>query len=286
MLTVVQRGGATRQKPPVVVRGQACRLPWAWDGLVFGVPFNDSTRDSARDLVAQAAPSDVSGLTWEKDDRGNVAAYMSGGAGGSGGHVSYPDNPAHNRPSTAITVYVRVRRKTTADAGGGFLTKRYAATDPFLSWGLMTDGTNATALGAHITVNSTAHFWDSTYVLATTLWASGVLRWRTGEAPRLDVFGDRGELLASLAHNQVVSGTITYATGMPITFNATENDLVNSDAVYTQGMVWSRKLSDVELQALFADPYGWYSPRRETIGLSSPYPLIAPQSFMREVPSG
>jgi hypothetical protein len=40
---------------------------------------------------------------------------------------------------------------------------------------------------------------------------------------------------------------------------------------YSQAMVWSRRLTDTELQALVEDPYGWYSPRRSTVIVAEPY---------------
>jgi hypothetical protein len=42
---------------------------------------------------------------------------------------------------------------------------------------------------------------------------------------------------------------------------------------YSQALMWSRKLGGAEVQALVADPYGWYSPRRATVITSSPYVL-------------
>jgi hypothetical protein len=102
----------------------------------------------------------------------------------------------------------------------------------------------------------------------------------------MDVFGDRGDLRASLAFGSTVTGTISYAAGQGLFFNAADQDTVNFCASYSQALVWSRYLTDTELQALIADPYGWYSPRRETIGISSPYPLLAGGSSLQEVSSG
>jgi hypothetical protein len=286
VLTVVQRGGATREKPPEVVRGYASRLPWVWDGLCFAVPFNDSTRDAARDLVANAAPSGTSGLVWTRDNRGNPAALLDASS-----YVDYPDNPAHNKPSTQITVYVRLRRAGTSDPSGGIFGKKLAAgtaSFQYLSWALYESDSLANALQGEVSVGATSLIIqsDSVYVTNTTDWVSVFLRWRTGQALRLDVLGERGEVLGTAIDDVTASGTILYDAGTPIRFNTSDLATQNFYGAYSQGMVWSRVLTDVELRALVADPYGWYSPRRETIGVSSPYPLFGGQSFMREVPSG
>lgn len=271
MLTIVQRGGATREKPPEAVRRQACRLPWAWDGLCFGVPLNDATRDAARDMVWGAAPTTVSGLVWARDDRGNAAAYLDSNA-----YIFYPDNPAHNSPSTAITAYARFRRAGAADfPGGGILVKVHTEfTAPQVSWGFYNSDSFNNGLMGHITLGGTPYYWESgAYLLPTTTWVSVFLRWQSGGEPRLDILGERGESLASYGYGSNLSGAISYVAGQPLRFNSTDSPGVNFNANYSQAMVWSRRLTDTELRALVADPYGWYSPRRETVGLSSPYPL-------------
>lgn len=286
MLTIVQRGGATREKPPEVVRGQSSRLPWAWDGLCFAVAFNDATRDSARDLVWGAAPSSVSGLVWTRDNRGNPAPFL-----GDDKWISYPDNPAHNRPSTAVTAYVRLLRSSTRESGtsySGVFGKRYSSSSPpWNSWQIAGDVNNTSLIG-HIAVGGGGAYqeMESAYVLPTTEWMNAVLRWRSGSAPRFDIIGDRGDVRSAVVFGSTVTGTIVYAAGQTITFNASEVDNVNYIATYSQGMLWSRYLTDAELQALIADPYGWYSPRRETIGISSPYPLFFGDSEMRSGSAG
>lgn len=280
MLTIVQRSGGLRGKPPIsrAVRGYSSRLPWVWDGLCFAVPFTDATQDAARDIVVNAAPSTVSGLGWTRDNRGNVAAAM-----GISSYLSYPDNPAHNAPAAAVTVYVRVRRASQSyEESSGLLTKRYAAVAPWLSWGIITDVANG-PYAAHMTVAGDWWYWVDTYTPNLTDWLSVVLRWRSGEAPVLMVFGERGDLKSSAVNPYPLTGAISYASGLPITFNATERDDLNYWADYSQGMVWSRYLTDAELQALVEDPFGWYSPRRSTVGSSSPYPLVFGGGEMRGI---
>lgn len=273
MLTIVQRGGATREKPPETVRGFSSRLSWAWDGLCFAVPFNDSTRDSARDLVANAAPSLVGGtLGWARDDRGSPAASLD-----TSSYLEYPDNPLHTRPSTALTVYARIRRIGTSDHWGGVFGKRNSDLAPFLSWGIYQAGSGAytEAVAGHINVSGTTYlFWENPYTLPTTLWASAFIRWSSGTTPQIDVLGERGNVLGTALHpSGAATGAIAYVAGQPMRINATEVTTDNFGAEYSQLMAWSRRLTDTEVQALVADPYGWYSPRRSTVVTSSPYGL-------------
>jgi len=280
MLTIVQRGGATREKPPEVVRGYASRLPWAWDGLCFAVPFNDATRDSARDLVYNVAPNAVSGtLRWTKDNRGNVAANLDVSSS-----LDYPHTPAHNRPSTAITAYVRMRRAGAGDPPEGIFMKVWnLAVSPEISWCISEADAHNDTLSATLGVGGVSNYWEAPgYVVPTTEWISVFLRWRSGEEPFLDVLGERGQTLTSAGYGSTLTGTIPYTTE-PIRLNSFDGPdaLTNYNADYSQAMVWSRRLTNTELQAIVSDPYGWYSPRRTTVGLSSPYPLAAGAGEMK-----
>lgn len=285
MLTIVQRGGAVREKPPEVVRGFSSRLPWAWDSLCFAVPFNDPTRDSARDLIYNVAPSGVFGtLTWSRDNHGSPVAWLDDNA-----WIEYPDTPVHNRASSAITAYVRFRRAATVAALGaaGLFTKEKDASLFQDSWGIAQRDSGGHVLAASITVNGgTNHYWETTYVTTTTEWVSAFLRWRSGESPTLYLLSERGTVLNSGSLGTNVSGTIDYNTGKPVRINAANQLTDNFNADYSQAMIWSRKLTDTELQSLVADPYGWYSPRRETVGVSSPYPLAFLAGEMRSGSGG
>jgi hypothetical protein len=276
VLTVVRRGAPTREKPPEIVRGYSCRLPWAWDGLCFGVPFNDPTRDSARDIVANIAPSAVTGLVWGRDNRGNAVAYLNNTS-----WIDYPDNPVYNRPSTAITAYARIRLASASwDAYGGIFSKRMATND-WSTWciqggpGASSEPPSGNILSGFMIISGGWHYFENTgYFLDTTAYVSTFLRWSTGTAPRLDILGERGQILASaVSPNGAATGTLTYTSNEPVRINAIQNNTLNYNADYSQVLLWNRALSDTELQALVADPFGWYSPRRETVGLSSPYPL-------------
>lgn len=283
MLTIVQRGGATREKPPEAVRGYSSRLPWAWDGLCFGVPFNDATRDSARDLVVNAAPSEwVGSPVFGKDDRGNITAVASPTA-----YLGYANNPAHNRPTTALTAYVRMRRASTATTvAAGVFSKAHNLTDdpPYNVWEIGAGDTDPTMLSSSLAIGAGEYYFVDAYTTDTTTWISVFLRWASGSAPTQSVLGERGQVLSTETYTSAVSGSLTYNTvdpAQPIRLNthSTPSDVYS--AAYSQCMVWSRRLSDTELQALVADPYGWYSPRRSTIVGSSPYPLLFGDGEMR-----
>jgi hypothetical protein len=286
MLTIVQRGGATREKPPEVVRGYASRLPWAWDGLCFAAPFNDATQDSARDLVTNAAPSEwytsVAPPSWTKDNRGNVAIKLPYGT-----YLGYADNPMHKSPTTALTAYVRFRRIAGNPPGWGFFAKVHTpAVDPYDTWGIQYTSADATKLSSLIAVNGVYRYWENAdYIVDTATWLSVFLRWTSGTAPVQEILSERGQILSSSPLDTALTGTLAYSTGRPIRINATDDpppgagETVSGD--YSQAMLWSRRLTDTELQAIVADPYGWYSPRRETIGVSSPYPLVFGGGEMR-----
>lgn len=269
MLTLVRRGPASIEKPPEPVRGQASRLPWAWDSLCFAVPFDIATRDSARDMVNNQAPSAVSNLTWTRDNGGNVAANLP-----ANGYLDYADNPRLSKPSTAITAYVRFRRAGTADLSGGLFGKRYAASDPWVSWCIQHSDSGGNLAG-NITVGGVSNYWeDFTYTITTTDWISAFLRWRTGSPPVLDILNERGKTIATNFYASNLSGTITYAAGEPVVVNRVQDTAINFNADYSQVMLWSRRLTDRELIALVSDPFGWYSPRRETLVISGSYPVV------------
>lgn len=293
MLTIVQRGGATHEKPPEVVRGTASRLPWAWDGLCFGVPFNDSTRDAARDLVYNAPPSTASNYSFVKDDRGNVACHLTSTTSGTAGYFEYPSNPTQRRPTTAITAYARLRKLGTPDTGGAAFGKFFPPGQaPYVSWTIHDDDVfSSGGYAAELSLATNGNFQlGLNFSVPTTAYYSIFLRWRSGQAITLDLLDERGRLIASATNGSTLTDTVDYdpSTATPIRVNC--GDVLPPGhsfwANYSQCMLWARRLTDTELQALVADPFGWYSPRRETLGVSSPYPLFGRESFMREVPSG
>lgn len=276
MLTLIPREPPNLEKPDVPIRGPLfVRLPWAWDALVFAVPFADATRDAARDLVWGAAPSVVSNLVWTKDNRGNPAANLA-----TNSYIDYPDNPAHNKPATAITAYVRFRRAGTGELSSGLLVKSYDASSFLQSWGIMHADPGGNILASNI-YTGTDYYWESSYVVPTTSWTSAFLRWRSGAEPRLDVLSERGTVLASDGYGSAVSGSVAYNVGEALRLNGNNNPATNFNADYSQAMVWARVLTDTELQALVADPFGWYSPRKESLVTSGP-PLFGGLAVLQD----
>jgi hypothetical protein len=138
-------------------------------------------------------------------------------------------------------------------------------------------------LGGAIAVGGTNYYWvNLNYLTDGTSWISVFLRWRSGESPVQDVLGERGQTLSSTPYGAPLTGTLSYGSSQPIRISCGEDPAVGTyTAALSQVMLWSRRLTDVELQAIVADPYGWYSPRRETIGISSPYPLAFGGGEMR-----
>lgn len=286
MLTVSAREAPGRAEKPVgIVRGQASRLPWAWTGLCFGVAFHQSGNDGARDIVNNVAPTVMSNVAWTRDSGGNTAANMSNTS-----YIQYPDNPVHDNPSTELTVHVRLKWAGTSDTWGGVVNNRYAqGVAPYDTWSLVQVNTAAGVIGGDVYVGglsrSVANDTSGTAV-STTEFSSAFMRHRSGETLVLDIFGERGQTVASAFGDGPVTGTLGYAANQGIWINASDDPSGNFSGHYSQVMVWNRKLTTTEMIWLVQDPFGWYSPRRESIGVASPYPIFGGQSFMREVPSG
>lgn len=273
MLAVVRHGPGFLEKSTEPVQGYASRLPWAWDGLCFAVPFNDSSQQSARDLVANAAPSEWSGSpTWTADNRGNTALLLD-----STSYIGYADNPIHNKPSTALTVYVRLRRAGSPTPPKGIAGKVYAPpfTDPWTTWGIQSTDTDTVKLATSITVGGVNNYFENTsYSTDTTTWLSVFTRWRSGSTLTQDVLGEHGQLYSTVSSG-TITGTLSYpGTSYPLRINALDDPAGNHYAAYSQVLVWSRRLTDTEVQALVSDPFGWYAPRRETVVIGGAFPLI------------
>lgn len=272
MLALVARsGGAYHEKPAEVSRGAASRLAWAWDGLCFGVPFHDADRNGMRDIANNQPVATLAGSagTWSRDNRGNPALLLS--STGSG-YLTYADSPRHDRPTTALTVYARFKQATAGNTDGGIICNVYSAGSPWQTWALLNDSAATRKIQGSIALGSTPNFFGDTAVIPTTEYVSVFLRWRSGEGANLIVLGERGNTLTSMT-SATLTGSIGYNAGQGIRINSNEAGST-ADARYSQCMVWSRRLGDTEIASLVADPFGWYSPRRETVVLASPFPVV------------
>lgn len=252
-------------------------MPWAWDGLVFAVPLHETTRYGTRDIVAgvNGAPATESGTSsfneWIHDGTGNSALHLGGLD-----YLQYADNPVHDRPSTEITVHMRMRFYTGAqDAWGCYFCNPYQdLVDPFLTWALQDSGGGGRQVHGVLGIGGVYQVTADTAALTTAEYLNYFLRWRSGETPRLDVYGERGLVVASVTDSVPRSGSLSYNTGQGIRLNAGENPAGNGNCLFSQAMVWRRKLSDTEVAQLNADPFGWYSPRRETVTLGGVFPIV------------
>lgn len=274
MLTLTARSsGSGSEKPLDIVRGASARLPWAWDGLCFAVPFNETDVNGSRDIVNNVAPSVFSGVTWGRDNRGNTDAVMT-----TGSYIDYPDHPRHDLPSNSLTVYARFKRIGAGDPWGAVVSNIYDVASPYTTW-IISDDVSATgALTGMIWfgANGSANI-AYTSAVGTSEYVSVFLRWTvhtsTGYNLTLDVLGERGNTLSSVTGDSNI-GSITYAAGKGIRINGNESATpATMNARYSQVMVWKRRLSTAQMSALVADPFGWYSPRRETVALSAPFPV-------------
>ena len=279
MLAVVERAAPGKQdKPSGIVRGQAARLPWAWNGLCFGAPMHETSQEGLRDVVNNVALSAVGTVAWGRDNRGNTCVSLT-----DLGYVDYPDHPRHDQPSTELTAYIRFQRSTLAgQTEGGYFVNKYDTAAPWVTWGIQGDAAVTGKAEAYIAVGGVSTLFGDSAVIPTTEYVSAFLRWRSGEVPRLDVLGERGNTLSTVSGGGTLTGALSYNAGQGIRVNVNEGGTYMA-ANYSQAMVWSRRLNDNELAWLVADPFGWYSPRRESVVLASPIPIVAlPSSGSRQ----
>lgn len=275
MLTLVERASVGRnEKPSTIVREQACRLPWAWNGLCFAVPFHVADNEGTRDIATNTAPVTRSNLAWTRDAGGNTAADMSNSA-----YLLYPDLPTHDRPSTELTVFARLKWAGTSDTYGGIVSNKISLSSPWSTWALNQAGTSSGQIEGQVTTAGV--YWGITtsgVALLTSEVSNVFLRWRLGDKATLHVLSERGRTLSTAdSGGALPTGSLTYQAGEAIRINASEDVAANFSGHYSQVMVWSRQLSTVEMQALTCDPFGWYAPRRESLVVASPFP-VAPVS--------
>jgi hypothetical protein len=271
VLTVVERAAVGRtEKPTTIVRGADCRLPWAWSGLCFGVPMHEASSLGLWDVVNNVAPTSSTGLVWGKDPNGNPAADL-----GTSAYIQYPHNPVHDRPSLELTVHVRIKRNANQENWGGMICNPYSVADPFATWSLSHYGGTTTGILAGLITNGTTDylFGPTLDPMVSTEFVSVFLRWRDATAPDIYIYGERSKVINTGSGSVSKTGALGYAASQGIRINASEVTTDQFVGVYSQAMVWSRRLNNAEMAALALDPYGWYSPRRETITVGAPFPV-------------
>jgi hypothetical protein len=275
VLAVTDRAPGRFAKPRFgkLVRGAASRLPWAWDGLVFALPLTSADNEGLRELAANLRPAAVTGVTWTHDAQHNTAVVCTPASNTT---VQWVDQPTHDRPSDAVTVYVRHRFSGAWDANGGLFTQKYADTDP---WDTFIIQTQSPASGVHVGLAVSGVYQRTSYGTVTpptSRYISYFGRWRSGGPVTLDALEDGGKASwAQTTSAAAYTGTLSYTAGQGVRLCTDEQGTLNVGGDYSQAMVWARRLSDAEVVALAADPFGWVSPRRETLVLASPFPVAA-----------
>lgn len=286
MLTIVQRSAANLDKPTEVVRGQASRLPWAWAGLCFGVALQDANNEGLRDIVNNVAPDYPGMAVWTRDNRGNPAVqYVQDAVIYS--FTSWPDSKVHDKPTTALTAYLRMRPTGASTNDGGAFYNPAGTSAPWSSWGIQGGNPDPTTMYGTISLGTTTEYSTPfTASIPTTEWYSVFLRWQSGSTLTMDVLGERGNIVSSVAGGSALTGSIGYYAGWGVRLNAAGVNATNYFGIYSQAMVWDRRLTNTEMSALVADPYGWYAPRRATVLTSSPYGLPFGGGELRGVSGG
>jgi hypothetical protein len=252
---LLQRDEAKR-KPPA---GQADQVGrdvnrWAWDGLSIAFPILEAGPAGWREVVTGIRPSSVVGtVTGGRDNRGQVVVSQSGS---SGNYLEYADTPDHHSPTREITVVCRLRFNGTTATGAGIFGK-VITSGAQASWAVFSADTIATLDGVLTTSGSPGgQNTDATATapLSTTAYTNVFFRWRDGEILTVDVLKDGGASAGQSATSSgVVTGTITYTSGPMRIFGSDEVVGVGGDV--STLLVYARKLTDVECQALAVDPF-------------------------------
>lgn len=266
MLTFTQRH-VGRGKPDKVLAGATSRQPWAWDGLCFAAPILSANRDGLRDAVTGLPPTTVTAALYAEDQTGSPAVFLGESVDGC---VTWPDDPTHDRPSAAITVYVRLRYSGNAETSGGIANQRYVNDNDTATWGISASNTpgDEDLLYVEMKVSGVDYSTQfGTDPIPTDRYVNLFFRWASGGLMTMDHLIDGGTTIAQTSSGPM-SGTLTYNPGSAVRLGGGANPALNFDATYSQLLVWSRRLSDTEMTAIGDDPFGWMSPRRESLGLS------------------
>jgi hypothetical protein len=284
VLALAERAPTVSQKSSVVMHRDSCRTPWVWDGLCFAVPMHEASANGLRDVVTNT-PASTTGGTWVRDNKGNPTLQLTAATQ----WVGWPAGiPQHCSPTTAITAMVRFKEVAAGDGNGDLFSMGHTLggnygqpPPPVESWSISLNVfASGPAVGWVATSAAPSSGADdligSTLVnISTTEYQSAFMRWQSGAAATLDLVGETGKWVDSSAGSGAWNGSIVYNTSTPqgLRINATPDTTVNADGLYSQAMLWNRRLSDNEIRALSTDPFGWYAPRRENVGLS-PFLLV------------
>jgi hypothetical protein len=229
---------------------------WSWDGLCFALPMLEAGNAAGwREVVSGARPSVISGtITGGRDSRGQVIMRSPGGAH----YVDYADNPAHKKPTSAITVYARFRYNGTSDWPWAIFGKVHTDGGVQSSYVVYADNTSCNlngliyATSAQVALDDTA-----TGVVPTGVYVNVFMRWRSGEIITLDVLSDGGAVAATQGRSATIpTGTIVYNSGASAPMRIYGSDLalgVGGDV--SVFLVYARKLTDQECRALSCDPF-------------------------------
>jgi hypothetical protein len=236
-------------------------------------------------LAANLIPVTQTAVTWTHDFQYNPV-FTSTPASDSA--VIWADQPQHDQATTEITAYVRHRYNGVVDGNGGMFCQKIANVAPYDTFIIQANSPGGPPSGIFvgIAVNNVRTNTAVTAAMPTqTQYLNYFARWRSGEPSRLDVLDDRGAVaMTAVVSGTSPTGTLTYVAGQGVRLGIDESS-VNVGGDYSQALVWKRRLGDSEIQALAADPFGWYSPRRETIALGGVLPLVVPPSDVNVQPN-
>jgi hypothetical protein len=270
VLSVVRRRPGFMEKSTEIVRGRAARLPWAWDGLCFAVAMQEPSNEGLRDVVTGNLPTSILGQTWVDDDRGNPACKFTNV---DPCYVDWPDSPTNDKPTRELTVYMRMYNQGTAVAFGGALCNIYSTVSPYMTWSMRAAGaTPDVRIETLLTLGGNNYFSGDSGSVPTGFYHA-FLRWRQNDWIYFTALDARGTQITQVL-GSTTDAPLDYAAGKGIRLNASDNTNNNYDGIYSQALVWSRRLQDAELQALALDPFGWYAPGNVTASIANPFLFV------------
>jgi len=219
-------------------------FPLLHDGLCCHLDFQSSESPrTPREQVSGARPTSFD-ATNIRDQWGAAALSLDGATG----ELQYPDRPTLRSPSTAFTLYGRVKFASLTP-GGAVFGKDIGAT--WYSWGIEIDASfcvcylwNGTGQSAGAAVPGGGAMLDQ--------WISLFCRWTTGTAVWVEAYYDGGRVAMTRSTGGTVSGTLAYDARDLLVGTTTGGSHTAMDI--SQMATWNRKISDAEMFLLVTDP--------------------------------
>lgn len=245
----VRRGPGGRPVPGSVDPLRVA-APWMWNGLSAAIAPMDGV---LRDWVSGRAPSAMVAPLASRDPRGGSCAFFSGTVQAN---QDFADTGDQDRPSTALTVFMRFRPNGTNVISSTPFAKVLSANNANI-WFFQCGAANTASWYGSITVDGVGTSTVGGFT-GTALFTNTWLRWQSGEVLTMDKLRDDGTAaIAQVASAAVATGSLSAST-QPIRVGGGETVArAAPGGDFSVGLVWNRRLSDQEMFAVTFDPFGF-----------------------------